>query len=93
MSLLTAARNQERVIVTLDTDFGELLARGGDALPSVILIRRADHQPGAIADVIVNVIASSEVALLEGALAVGPCACACSRWRPESRVGGGSLLE
>lgn len=70
VAVLIAARNQERVIVTLDTDFGELLARGGAALPSVILIRRADHQPGAIADVIVDVIASSEVALLEGALAV-----------------------
>ncbi len=42
----------------------------GAAVPSVILIRRADHRPSAIAGVVVDVIGSSGDALLEGALAV-----------------------
>lgn len=28
-----------------DTDFGELLAHSGAALPSIVLLRRSSHQP------------------------------------------------
>jgi predicted nuclease of predicted toxin-antitoxin system len=39
--VLTAARDDGRVLVSADTDFGTLLARSGDTAPSVVLIRRS----------------------------------------------------
>lgn len=38
--VLEQAREQERVLVSADTDFGELLARTGATTPSVMLLRR-----------------------------------------------------
>jgi predicted nuclease of predicted toxin-antitoxin system len=37
--VLRAAIDDQRVLVTADTDFGTLLARSGDAVPSVIVFR------------------------------------------------------
>ncbi len=37
--VLGAARDDRRVLVTLDTDFGALVAHSGAALPSVVLFR------------------------------------------------------
>lgn len=37
--VLQAALDDARVLVTLDTDFGALLAHSGDELPSVVLLR------------------------------------------------------
>lgn len=42
--VLAAARTEERVLVSSDTDFGELLAKQGAALPSLILFVRATGQ-------------------------------------------------
>lgn len=67
--VLSAAAQQDRLLVTLDTDFGGLLVRYAAAVPSVLLIRRADHRPDAIAAVVADVIASSSDTLESGALA------------------------
>jgi predicted nuclease of predicted toxin-antitoxin system len=42
-SILAHAAAAGRVIVTADTDFGELLAVSGAFRPSVVLLRSADH--------------------------------------------------
>lgn len=40
-AVLDAARTDERILVTLDTDFGALVAHSGTLLPSVVLFRGA----------------------------------------------------
>ena len=42
--IMEAARRDERIIISGDTDFGELLARTNAAKPSLILLRRQDHR-------------------------------------------------
>ena len=42
--VLAATRQQQRILVSADTDFGTLSARSGDAAASVILIHRAAHR-------------------------------------------------
>lgn len=41
-AVLACAREQQRTLVSADTDFGMLLARTGQTAPSVILLRRSD---------------------------------------------------
>jgi predicted nuclease of predicted toxin-antitoxin system len=69
--VLAVAGQQKRILVTLDTDFGESMVRNvvSDQC-GVLLIRRRDHRPAAIAAVVGEVLASCRDALLEGALAV-----------------------
>ena len=59
-TIMQAAVDAERVIISADTDFGELLAASGEALPSVVLLRRHGHEP-----------AEQVAAILEAIEAVG----------------------
>jgi predicted nuclease of predicted toxin-antitoxin system len=43
--VLAAALHEERVLVSADTDFGELLARQSLALPSLVLFRQGNRSP------------------------------------------------
>jgi predicted nuclease of predicted toxin-antitoxin system len=44
-AIMRAAVGSERVLITADTDFGELLAVSGDRLPSIVLLRVHGHEP------------------------------------------------
>lgn len=43
--IMELARREGRAVVTLDIDFGELLARSGATQPSVIYLRRVGWEP------------------------------------------------
>lgn len=43
--ILLKARDEARVVLAHDLDFGDLLAASGDALPSVIIFRLQDMRP------------------------------------------------
>jgi len=44
-TVLLRAATEGRIVITSDTDFGELLAQSGASQPSVILFRRSSGKP------------------------------------------------
>jgi predicted nuclease of predicted toxin-antitoxin system len=68
--VMACAMNERRVVVSADTDFGELLAQSNASLPSVVLLRRRLHTPHDQATVIAQVldVAADDVAV--GAIVV-----------------------
>lgn len=69
--VLQAARDDDRVLLTLDTDFGALLAHSGAALPSVVLFRGdVTRRPAGQAQLLLANLDQIEPALLQGALVV-----------------------
>ncbi len=68
--LLETARREQRVVLTFDLDFGDLLAASGDQLPSVIIFRLRDQWPGAVTSRLLRVIAERIGELESGALVV-----------------------
>lgn len=69
-SVLDRASNDERVVVTTDTDFVTLLALSGEDTPSVILLRGIDDDADARAAAIVAVVSTIGEQLALGAVAV-----------------------
>ena len=43
--MMAAARRDKRCVISVETDFGELLAVGNHADPRVVLLRRTPHRP------------------------------------------------
>jgi predicted nuclease of predicted toxin-antitoxin system len=68
--VMTAALADGRVIVSADTDFGELLARSDAALPSVVLFRGAEVAPLALAGLMLANLDQVEADLERGAIVV-----------------------
>jgi predicted nuclease of predicted toxin-antitoxin system len=70
--VLLNAFQEGRIVVTSDTDFGELLAQSGASRPSVILFRRSSGKPAAEFELLAIALKNSEVleALLLGAVIV-----------------------
>ena len=52
--VLAMAAAERRVLLSADTDFGEILARSNDPTPSVILFRRSDRSADALAAILVT---------------------------------------
>jgi predicted nuclease of predicted toxin-antitoxin system len=70
-TIFDRAIDEDRVIVSMDTDFGALLAVRGTAKPSVVLLRR--HVPRRAADqvaLLLRAFASQGEALDQGAVVV-----------------------
>lgn len=69
LEVMTTAVDSGRVVVSADTDFGELLAKTGRTLPSIILLRR-HHDPAGQAAAILTSIPDIEESLVSGAIVV-----------------------
>ena len=67
--VMARALEQGSVLVSADTDFGELLALGGHLLPSLILLRRR-HDPVSQAAAILAALPDVEESLTAGAVVV-----------------------
>ena len=68
--VMRCALDEARVLVSADTDFGELLARSNAALPSVVLLRRTVHAPSDQATTIDEVLGLVADELHAGAMVV-----------------------
>jgi predicted nuclease of predicted toxin-antitoxin system len=68
--IMALADEQDRILISAGTDFGELLAKAPVLAPSVILLRRADKRPVPVAEVIVANLGQIAGDLAAGALVV-----------------------
>jgi predicted nuclease of predicted toxin-antitoxin system len=69
-AIVEHARNNQRVVLTFDLDFGDILALGVVKKPSVILLRLSDERPDAVNQRLSTVIGEQHEALESGALIV-----------------------
>lgn len=68
--ILRLAQREQRVILTFDLDFGDLLAAGAFSLPSVIIFRLQDQTPASVTPRLLNLIAERERDLEEGSIVI-----------------------
>jgi predicted nuclease of predicted toxin-antitoxin system len=68
--IMAAADGDERILISADTDFGELLANAPVLAPSVILLRRTDKTPESLASVLLANLDQVAEELTAGALVV-----------------------
>lgn len=69
-AVLQRARTEGRIVLTFDLDFGDLLAAGGQTLPSVIVFRLQDETPASVTPRLMRVIAERQTELSSGAIIV-----------------------
>jgi len=67
-AILTKARQEGRILLTHDLDFGDLLAASGAALPSVVIFRLRDMRPEQVNQYVRTVLAEHGEALEQGAV-------------------------
>lgn len=70
VEVMAAARDAGRVVVSVDTDFGELLAVGRHPGPSVVLLRRAPHRPDEQAKLLLAAVEDLKADIEAGAIVV-----------------------
>ncbi|HEY2294275.1 MAG TPA: DUF5615 family PIN-like protein [Thermoanaerobaculia bacterium] len=68
--ILRLARREQRVILTFDLDFGDLLAAGAYSLPSVIIFRLQDQTPASVTPKLLSLIAERGREIEEGAIVI-----------------------
>jgi predicted nuclease of predicted toxin-antitoxin system len=68
--ILGKAIREQRVVLTCDPDFGDLLAAGRGTVPSVILIRTRNQTPNAVTPRLFQVLQTSRNALETGAIVI-----------------------
>jgi predicted nuclease of predicted toxin-antitoxin system len=68
--ILELAKAEERIVLTFDLDFGDLMAASGDALPSVIIFRLRDERPISVNPRLIDAIHARREELISGAIVV-----------------------
>ena len=68
--ILEKARREQQVVLTFDLDFGDLLAAGGNATPSVILFRMRNQTPAAVTPKLFRVLGTCRAELERGAIVI-----------------------
>lgn len=68
--ILEKARQEQRVILTFDLDFGDLLATGAQSFPSIVIFRLHNTTPGAVTNHLREVIAQRHAELEAGAIII-----------------------
>lgn len=68
--VLETARKQERVLLSADTDFGEILARSNDRWPSVVLFRGSEVDPTVLGPILLDNLSQIQEPLDAGAIVV-----------------------
>ena len=66
--ILREAYREERIVLTMDLDFGHLVAISREKLPSVIIFRLGDERPNNIDNRLGDVLQESSDALINGAI-------------------------
>jgi predicted nuclease of predicted toxin-antitoxin system len=66
--ILVKAREEGRIVLTMDLDFGYLLAISADPLPSVVLFRLSDERAEFVNRRLASVLRESAEALAAGAI-------------------------
>lgn len=69
-AILGKAREEQRIVLTFDLDFGDLLALGGHEFPSAIIFRLHNETPSFVTATLFNVLAQRAQVLLQGAIII-----------------------
>lgn len=69
-AILDKARQEGRVVLTFDLDFGDLMASGCHSLPSVVIFRIRDQTPASVTPKLLEVISLRAKVLEAGALII-----------------------
>jgi len=68
--VMRLAREQRRILVSADTDFGELLAMSNDVMPSVVLFRGSEVDATTLTTILLANLDQLHDALISGAIVV-----------------------
>ena len=68
--IVAKAAQEQRVVLTFDLDFGDILATAGSKGPSVIIFRLRNQTPAAVNPRLFRVIADCEQELVGGAIII-----------------------
>lgn len=69
-AILEKAKKEERIVLTFDLDFGDILATGVHVLPSVIIFRLHNQTPSSVTPKLLEVLSKRSDDLAAGAIII-----------------------
>ena len=68
--ILSKARSEDRIVLTFELDFGDLLAASAERLPRLIIFRLRNQMPSAVRPRLFEILSECETDLNGGAIIV-----------------------